>query len=388
MRTRRVIFLLLWMLSLVGISFYGGAISYGFFFGLSLIPIISLIYLFFVHERFRIYQEIGCREVVCGQEMPYFFVLQNGDYCAFASVSVRLFPELSYVEQLPDDREFELLPGERCTFETNLVCRYRGEYEVGVKEVRITDFFRIFSLRYKLPSTIKALVLPRVIHVCNVNGIPEVVSLARRDSLFLQSEPDVTVRDYIAGDALKQIHWKATAREQKLKTRNRIGEEKNGISIFMDTGRYANNPYEYLPLENQMLEVVLALGFFFAERQMPFSLHWEQNEVQTGNVQGIAQFDALYQQMSRVIFWEDHDVGNLLGQLMEGGKLTDSKIVIGVLHEIDDVVNGWTQQLTSCGATVVLYLVTNENAEDFLRQNTTRRRIIVVPTKAELEGVL
>lgn len=91
-----------------------------------MIPVISLIYLLFVHEQFRIYQEIGCREVVCGQQMPYFFVLQNGVYYAFSSVSVRLFPHLSYVEQIPDDMEFELLPGERCTFETNLVCRYRG----------------------------------------------------------------------------------------------------------------------------------------------------------------------------------------------------------------------------------------------------------------------
>ncbi len=388
MRTRRIIFLLLWILSLVAISFFGGAVSYGFFFGLSLLPAVSLLYLLYVHERFRIYQEIGCREVVCGQQMPYLFVLQNGDYCAFTSVSVRLFPQLSYVDRIPDDMEFELLPKERCTFETNLVCRYRGEYEVGVKEVVITDFLRLFSLRYKLPSTIKALVLPRVIHISSVNGIPELISLARRDAMFLESEPDVTVRDYVAGDALKQIHWKATAREQKLKTRNRIGEEKRSISIFMDTRRYMLHPYEYLPLENQMLEVVLALGIFFAERQMPFSLHWEQNGIQTKQVDGITQYEELYRQMSRVIFREDSDVGNMLEQLTERGELVCSKLVIGVLHEMDDVTAGWVEQLTSCGVTVVLYLVTDENAGDFLRQGSIRQRMIVVPTEAELEGVL
>ena len=52
------------------------------------------------------------------------------------------------------------------------------------------------------------------------------------------------------GDAIKQIHWKATAREQKLKTRNRIGEEKRGITIFLDTRRESEEPYKYLPLEN------------------------------------------------------------------------------------------------------------------------------------------
>lgn len=70
MKRRKMVLFLLWLLSLLAISFYGGAVSYGFFFGISLIPVVSLVYLLMVHERFRIYQEIGCREVLCGQEMP------------------------------------------------------------------------------------------------------------------------------------------------------------------------------------------------------------------------------------------------------------------------------------------------------------------------------
>lgn len=70
MKRRKMVLFLLWLLSLLAISFYGGAVSYGFFFGISLIPVVSLVYLLMVHERFRIYQEIGYREVLCGQEMP------------------------------------------------------------------------------------------------------------------------------------------------------------------------------------------------------------------------------------------------------------------------------------------------------------------------------
>lgn len=388
MKVRKIFLLLLWLLSLLAISLYGGAISYGFFFGITLIPVVSLVYLLVVHERFRIYQEIGCREVLCGQEMPYFFVLQNGDHCAFASVSVRLFPELSYVEHIPDDMEFELLPGERYTFETNLVCRYRGEYEVGVKEVTITDFFRIFRLKYKLPSTIKAIVLPRVLHISNVNSIPEVVSQVQRDAWFSRSQPDVTVRDYIPGDAIKQIHWKATAREQKLKTRNRIGEEKRGITIFLDTGRDSEKPYEYLPLENQMLEVTLALGMFFAEHQMPYWVYWEQNGIRESHVQGIENFDALYQQMAKVYFDKDNDTVGFLEMLASRGIFADTKIVIGVVHEIDDEMLERTEALASQGVMVVLYFVTEKDAESLLRQSSERRRIIVVPVEAELEGLI
>ena len=109
MKYRRIIFFLLWLLSLVAISFYGGAISYGLFFGLTIIPFLSFIYIFFVYRQFEIYQEIESRTIVCKQPMPYYFVLENSTYYAFAGVSTRLFSKLSYVMEMPDDEEYELV---------------------------------------------------------------------------------------------------------------------------------------------------------------------------------------------------------------------------------------------------------------------------------------
>ena len=152
MKYRRVIFFLLWGLSLVAISFYGGAISYGLFFGLTMIPVISFIYIFCVYIQFEIYQEIESSTIVCRQPMPYYFVLQNSTYYAFAGISTRLFSGLSYVMEMPDDVEYELLPGDRHTFYTKLICKYRGEYEVGVKEILITDFLGLFQYRYVIPG--------------------------------------------------------------------------------------------------------------------------------------------------------------------------------------------------------------------------------------------
>ena len=53
--------------------------------------------------------------MVCGEAVPYFFVLQNEDHFAYTGISVRLFSDFSYVEELPGDREYELLPGEKYT---------------------------------------------------------------------------------------------------------------------------------------------------------------------------------------------------------------------------------------------------------------------------------
>lgn len=387
-RLRRWALLGLWLLSLPVISFYGGAVSYGFFFGVTLIPVVSAVYLLAVYLRFKIYQKLESRNVVCGQPVPYFFVLQNDDYFAFTSVGVRLFSSFSYVEKLPDGTSYELLPGDKYTFETKLVCKYRGEYEVGVKEIVITDFLRLFQISYRVPETIKALVLPRVVRVDELQCIADIADLLQRETYRVQTQADVVVRDYVAGDALKQIHWKATARAQALKVRNRTGEEKTGIAILGDTKRYSGDNREYLPLENKMLEVLLALTVYFAQRNMACDICYGQRGMVRCHVQDLQDFDAFYRQASGIDFAKEEAVEETGRQALTAGVWQDCRILFFVLHMWSDAVWQMAEQIAAGGGIAVLCLVTDGNMDEYLKFGSERKRIVVVPVEAELEGKL
>lgn len=388
MKRRRLIFFSLWIMSIVGISCYGGAVSYGFFFALTLVPVVSLCYLMLVYFRFRIYQKLESRNMVCGQPMPYYFVLQNDDYCAFAGVSVKMYSSFSYVENMPEDTEYELLPGDKFTYETKLVCKYRGEYEVGVKEIVVTDFFRLFRVNYRIPSPIKALALPRIVRVDNLNSISEITAFLQKESAMNRTEPDVLTRDYAAGDSIRQVHWLASAKEQKLKTRLRMGEEKQGISILCDTKRYDEEDKKYLPVENKILETLLALGIFFAEKGMNLTTYYGQNGVRRSQVEGVVGFEAFYREVSGISFDKSESPQDILNQLMGQGLIYESKMVICILHEINDSIMSAMERLSATGVFTVAYLVTDEDAEDYLRQSGERKRIIVIPVEARLEGIL
>ncbi len=387
-RLRRWALLGLWLLSLSVISFYGGAVSYGFFFGVTLVPVVSAVYLLAVYFRFKIYQKLESRNVVCGQPVPYFFVLQNDDYFAFTSVGVRLFSSFSYVEKLPDGTSYELLPGDKYTFETKLVCKYRGEYEVGVKEIVITDFLRLFQVSYRVPETIKALVLPRVVRVDELQCIADIADLLQRETYRAQTQADVVVRDYVAGDALKQIHWKATARAQALKVRNCTGEEKTGIAILCDTKRYSGDNREYLPLENKMLEVLLALTVYFAQRNMACDICYGQRGMVCCHVQDLQDFDAFYRQAARIDFAKAEAVEETGRQALAEGRWQDCRILFFVLHMWSDVVWQMAEQIAAGGGIAVLCLVTDGNMDEYLKFGSERKRIVVVPVEAELEGKL
>lgn len=387
MKIRRWAFFILWLLSLAAISCFGGTVSYGLFFGISLLPVISLVYIACVYFRFKIYQEIGSRTMVCGRPESYFFTLKNEDFFAYAGVSIRLFSDFSYVEELPGDREYELLPGGQYTFETRLVCRYRGEYEVGVKEVVVTDFLRLFRISYSNPSTIKALVSPRIVSLAELKSLEDFQTVLRRET-FAGTEPDAVVRDYVDGDPLKQIHWKATAREGRLKVRTRTGEEKQGILVFCDMTRFSQDRKVYLPLENKMLEVLLALAFFFAGRDMTFSVCYGQEGPVERRVRGMQAFEDFYREVGSVIFREEEDCLRTLEQLLAGGRLWNSKVVLLILHELDDGRMEMARRLSAAGVLVVAYAVTDLSQELYIRQGSGRCKIVQVPLDAELEGIL
>lgn len=388
MKVRRRIFFGLWILSLGAISFYGGAVSYGFFWGITLIPVVSLLYLSFVFFHLKILQQIENRSMVCLEPMDYSFVLQNEGFCPFASISINLFSSFSTVEDLPGDKEYELLPGDRYTFQTRMICKYRGEYEVGVKEIVMTDFFRLLKIRYKIPGTIKALVSPRIIRVESLHSIADMTMLMQKESLRERTEPDILVRDYLPGDAPRQIHWKASAREQKLKVRNRIGEEKQGIALLWDTRRYSKLPGKYLPIENRVLETVLALGIFMAERNISFSAYYGQGEMTCAHVNALGDFDGFYQKVSEVVFDKTESFEHTLLCATERGILYKSKVIFCILHELNENILKITERFERAGTLLVLYVVTEENLEDYIKQGDERRRIVVVPVHGGLDRIL
>lgn len=388
MKKRRLFLAGLWLISLIAISVSGSAASYGFFWTVTLVGPVSLLYLAAVIYRFKIYQELESRDSVSGRPVPYFFVLQNEDRFAFTSVSVRMFSSFSYVEDMPDGTEYELLPGDKFTWHTNLINKYRGEYEVGVKEIVVKDFFGLFSLRYKNPGTIKALVAPRYVRLAKLKTISDLADYLVRESLLAKNEPALDVRDYVSGDDIRLIHWKSSAKQQRLMVRNRTGEEKRGLSVFMDTCRYSQKDQEYLPLENKMLEVLLAVGGYFAEKDTGFGFYCMQQQLTQMQVNGLRDFDAFYHFCAGISFTEGEKTQDAAERLSGMHGFFNSSVLIFVLHTLSDPMLALTERLISNGSAVVIYLITDADPDPEKMPENARRRIVAIPVLAELEGFL
>jgi len=58
------------------------------------------------------------------------------------------------------------------------------------------------------------------------------------------------------------------------------------------------------------------------------------------------------------------------------------------LHELTPEIMQMTEELAETGMLLVLYVVTDEDMTEYLRQSNERRKIVLVPTEADLEGRL
>ncbi len=387
MTVRRIILILLWILSLVGISFYGGPVSYGFFAAVTFAPAVSLLYTLFVLFRFKIYQELSTKNVTAGSVSGFYITLQNEDILAHSGIKVNFYSPFSSISGMDESAEYELAPHSGIRKETSLLCRYRGEYEVGVKSIVIRDYLKIFRITFKNREPFRLRVMPAIIR-------PDVLkTIDSEDTTSVESrahatETDVVVRNYIPGDEVRKIHWKASASRGKLLVRNTYGEEKQGIGIIMDSERYSLKPEEYLPLENKISETVIALSVYFQNSNTPVNVYSYNDKVSDHFINDPGSFRQFYSYISGLRFDGDSRISKLLLHLEESRNIYSHRMVIMVLHSINGEVMAFVSRLLQNDISPVIYLVTDDQEEIRRSKSLFAGYLFVIPTEADLKEVL
>lgn len=378
----RLIWLFLFGLSLVGISFYGGAASYGFFFVMLFIPLISLLYLFVVYLTFKIYQRVEKGDIMAGETTPYYFTLQNEGFTGFSSIRVVFFSTFSKVLSIDDKREYELYPHAGIRKDTFLVCKYRGEYEVGIKRVEITDIFRLFHWSYRNKETVRLQIKPAIVHLNNLKDI-DVDVLTYRDSNINMSEPDLPVRDYVSGDDVRLIHWKKTATLNSLMVRTITGEEKQGISIVVPARRVSEDEFEFIPRENRVLEAAVATTLLFAERNIPADIYLTTDE--TVSVRNLESFNFAYEEIAKVNFDMHFNEDAFYDNMLYSGNVTRSKMAFFFVCEVTESLQILIERLKRENVAVACYVVGDTTN---LRADSQGVRYIGLPVDDKLTEVM
>lgn len=292
---------------------------------------------------------------VAGIPAAYYFTLRNEDKFAHCSIRVGFYTDFSDICGIDPDTEYELLPDKGINRETQLICRYRGDYEVGIRTVTVTDYLRLFPITFKNREKLRTTVMPRLEILDNVTGLNEVL-LTARDSASEKNEPDVLVREYHPGDDIRMINWKAMAKTGKPMVRKYIGENTPDVCMIMDPHRYSDDPAEYLPLENKLIETLLAVSYYCLNKGISARVYTYDNRPNVHALSSTDSFEDFYGRMSAFHFGNTTQ-GEMYSQILGVRDTADVAAFILIIHEWCNETRMYVEQLAACQIPVMVYLI-------------------------------
>lgn len=342
------------------VSNHGGNVSYALFYLAIILPIVAFIYTLYVYQHFRIYQCIDRKTIVKGELVPYRYAVSNEDFITYRSIQVKFFEDKSQVVGANATTDYTLLPGERIEKETNLRCNYRGEYEVGVNLVVITDFLRLLSITYPLQSRYKVTVLPRVLNLTRLRILPTEQD-SKRTLTYRNSkevEMDTELRNYVYGDNLKRIHWKASAKQHSLQTRKMTQNPRQEMNLYIDLYELKEKEMDKIIIEDKMIEAELSIVKYSQSNGIPVNVYFEQVGTKKLRVLNVSDFEKLYKESATLKFNQKVTMNELLSK-----NIVNAGVCIVLVNRLEDELCIQLQRLMKKGTEVVLLYFTLEIEE-------------------------
>lgn len=288
-------------------SFFGGAARTLFYFAL-LIPVFSFVYTFYVYLRFRVYQSAEKKIIVKGEKTPYFFTLADEDFFSYANVKVEFLEDFSTPQNMELSRCYHLSPKDKIVNKTEILCRYRGEYGIGIKKVIVTDFLGIMKIKYSASSTISMTVLPKItkLGTLSLSPLDSDAKLLRFSHKNSPEPPDCETRRYVKGDSIKLINWKLSAKKQELFVRQSSDVQNNDIFFIMDTSRINGDDYARVITEDKIIESALAIADYLVRKSVPLTIVYEQDEINSEPIDTHASLKEFYGKCAAMTFGSVH----------------------------------------------------------------------------------
>jgi uncharacterized protein (DUF58 family) len=222
-----------------------------------------------------------------GETIELTLELHNAKWLPQPWVSVRdLFPtelpvsnsklDVNPFTNLAEFRTFWMVgPYQRITRRFQVQCVVRGFHPYGPVELHTGDAFGFFTQTATYPDVQYLIVYPRLYTVADLRlptKHPFGAALAPH-SLFQDPLRAAGVRPWEAGDPMRRIHWKASARQQELLSRIYEPSEEQVIQIFLNVATMVRHWHGYIPeLQERAISVAGSLAALASEERMPVGL--------------------------------------------------------------------------------------------------------------------
>lgn len=207
--------------------------------------------------------------------------LSNGDENTISFHLKNNYPFTSHLEiidELPIQfqiRDFQLFkkiqPKKSLSFSYPLYPKERGIYTFGKLNIYAQSPLGLVSKRYQFSNQQNLSCYPSFIHLKKYEMISlksnQLMGNLKKQRKIGHSSEFEQIREYVTGDNIKNINWKATGKQNKLMVNQYQEEKSQRIYLFIDKGRSMKMPFDGLSLLDYSINAAMALSHIILKKQ-------------------------------------------------------------------------------------------------------------------------
>lgn len=250
----------------------GFVISY--FFSWLFVPISGVLFLYLALLLSDVILLNRQRKAMTALRLPKYKRLSNGDENELRLRVISYYgfkTQVAVIDELPfqfQERNFliqsEFNPGEEKEFVYKLRPTERGEYHFGSIQVFVKSVLGLVERQTSMQEPFMMECYPSFIRLRQFelmaihNRLNELgVKRIRRIGVSNEFEQ---IKDYVSGDDVRKINWKATARSNKLMLNHYRDERSQHVYCLLDMGRVMKMPFEGLKLIDYAINASLVIS--------------------------------------------------------------------------------------------------------------------------------
>ncbi|MCK5129278.1 MAG: DUF58 domain-containing protein [Clostridiales bacterium] len=340
MKKRLIPFLIFAFLALLIGLITGNSIYYLILFSLFIVILISVVSLAIIYTHYYYLQNLTPIHGVKGESVDLTMQLHNEYRMPLPLVELVYDLPDSSLTLVPNNSKFGVLDNDVVSINEKIYCKYRGEYQVGIKKVILYDMFGLLkiTLDFNKISTFKTLSLVIKPRIVPLSGIPlpfrensSSHNPIRKPTNDIAEMSDI--RQYIQGDILKKVHWKLSFSKQELLVKNYSLSFDPDTIIYLDCSNHSLEGVEAITLEDMIIECATAVSNHLLKSHLPTKLITidAQRTILTGN--NPKDFPAIYEFLSNIKFSSDFMLFDLLSQ--ELSSISHVVSIFIITHTID-----------------------------------------------------
>jgi len=234
MWSRRIIVFILFLACLIGALVTGRDLFYNLVYLWIAVIIIAGVWTWTAINRIRISRHTRALRAQVGRPLEERLGVRNTSSIPKLWLEVRDHSDLpGHEASLVVD---SLAPGRERVWVVRSMCRERGRFRLGPLSLTTGDPFGLFQVTRQVPQTTHIVVYPMTFDLPDftlpLGPMPGGDALRRRTHYVTANAAGV--RDYAPGDSFNRIHWRSTARRDRLIVKEFELDPLSDIWLFLD----------------------------------------------------------------------------------------------------------------------------------------------------------